>query len=362
MIRSAISFSFFFYCSICFSQKLTINDLGFTNVKKVSCTSIKDQYLSATCWSFASNSFLESELIKKGKGQYDLSEMYVARYSMKRKIERHLQLKGTNFFTSGGQFHDVVWVMKNYGMVPEEVYSGKQSQALNHNHGELDTLISHFVRKMLKEGVTVLNQKQNRYVDSVLDHYLGVVPSQFTYKGKVFTPKTYLKEELEIDPDEYVEITSYTHHPFYTSFVLEDKYNWTGDAYYNVPLEDFSAITDNALANGYTVEWDGDADDPGFNFNAGLAYLPVSITNYQANRQKAFEEQTTLLDHMMHIVGSAKDKFGKKWYYIKNSWGDYSNSLGGFLYMQEDYYLIRTVAIIVNKNAIPAAIRKKMLF
>lgn len=342
------------------AQKSIIEELGLDTFRVTGCTPVKDQYLSGTCWSFASNSFFESELLKKGKGNFDLSEMFVARYSMKRKIEMHLQLKGKNFFTPGGQFHDVVWVMKNYGMVPENIYTGKTIPGLPHDHGNLDTVISHFVKKMVNDGITKLNERQNKFVDSVLDFYLGIVPTQFKYNGKTITPKTYLEEVLEINPDDYIEITSYTHHPFYTKFILEDKYNWTGDAYYNVTLDDFSAITDNALKNGYTVEWDGDADDANFNFKEGLAWMPEAITDYQQYRQEASENESTLLDHMMHIVGLAKDKDGTKWYYLKNSWGNNTNGLGGYLFMREDYFKIRTVAIIVNKNAIPSSIRKKI--
>ncbi len=351
---------FLFLSVFCNAQKSVIAELGLDTFKLTGCTPVKDQYMSATCWSFASNSFLESELIKKGKGNFDLSEMFVARYSMKRKIERHLQLKGGNFFTPGGQFHDVVWVMKNYGMVPENIYTGNPKPGLQHDHGNLDTVISHFVKKMLQEGVTKLNPRQNKFVDSVLDYYLGIIKTEFKYNGKTITPKTYLEEILAIDPDDYVEITSYTHHPFYTKFILEDKYNWTGDAYYNITMDDFSAITDNALKNGYTVGWDGDADDANFNYSEGLAWMPETINDYQKYRQQAFENETTLLNHMMHIVGSAKDKYGSKWYYVKNSWGNNTNALSGYLFIREDYFKIRTVAIIVNINAIPLSIRKKM--
>lgn len=349
-----------FIVQICEAQKLKVQDLNFDSLQIIGCTPVKDQYLSATCWSFASNSFLESELIKKGKGQIDLSEMFIARYSMKRKIERHLQLNGNNFFTPGGQFHDVIWVIKNYGIVPEHIYTGKSTPEQLHDHGDLDTVISHYVKKLLREGVTALNQQQTKYVDSVLDYYLGIVPNQFRYEGKMITPKTYLKEVLELNPDDYIEITSYTHHPFYKAFVLEDKYNWTNDSYYNVSLQDFSGITNAALKNGYTIGWDGDVDDPDFDYASGLAYLPVSIADYQAYRQKAFEEQSTLLDHLMHIIGSTKDKFDEKWYLIKNSWGDNTNALKGYLFMREDYFKIRTVAIIVNKKAIPSFIRSKL--
>jgi len=335
------------------------------------CTPVKDQYMSGTCWSFSVTSMLESELLKMGKGEEDISEMFIARHSMVRKIRRHLQLKGANYFTPGGQFHDAVWVMKNFGLVPEEVYSGKGRNEQRHNHAEMDTLLSTFVRSCLANGITKLSTRQQAFVDSVLDHYLGKVPAHFGYRGRTYTPRSYLEQYLGIDPDDYVEITSYTHHPFYSGFVLEDKYNWTGDAYWNVPLADFKRIADAALDKGYTVGWDGDADDPGFRYHEGLAYMTdmttltdltaMTITPGSAERQEAFMDQSTLLNHMMHIVGRAR-KNGTNWYYVKNSWGNYSNNLGGYLFMREDYFLMRTVAIIVNKNAVPADIRQKLGF
>ena len=316
--------------------------------------------MSSTCWSFSSTSLLESELMKMGRGKIDLSEMFIARYSTIRKINRHLKLKGQNFFTPGGQFHDVSWVLKNFGIVPEEVYSGKGQGEMNHNHAEMDTIFSQFVNDCVSKGITELNEKQNAFVDSVLDHYLGPVPSEFVYNERVYTPQSFLQQVLKFNPDDYAEITSYTHHPFYTKFALEDRYNWTNDEYYNVTIGDFSRITDNALTNGFTVGWDGDAEDAYFDYYGGLAWLPEPINDFQSYRQKAFKDSSTLLNHMMHIVGSAKDKFGNKWYYVKNSWGSYSNSLGGFLFMRDDYFKIRTVAIIVNKKAIPSDIRERL--
>jgi len=349
---------FLFFC--CEAQKLNRAELGLMAPKNNICTSVKDQYMSSTCWSFSSISLLESELMKKGMGKADLSEMFIARFSMLRKIQRHLKLKGENFFTPGGQFHDAAWVMKNYGMVPEEVYSGKGRGELYHNHAEMDTALSFFVRNCIAKGVVDLYPALQSFVDSTLDLYYGKIPSSFLYKGKRYTPKTFLSNYLRINADEYAEITSYTHHPFYTKFVLEDKYNWTNDEYYNVTISDFSRITDSALKHGYSIGWDGDADDSCFDFNEGLAYLPGAINNFQTTRQQAFEDQSTLLNHMMHIVGVIKDNKGNKWYYIKNSWGNNTNPLGGFLFMREDYFKIRTVAIIVNKKAIPADIKKKM--
>jgi bleomycin hydrolase len=350
-----------FVTSFCEAQRLTRAGLELLSPDTVTCTPVKDQFMSSTCWSFSSVSQLESDLLRNGKGKVDLSEMFVARHSMMRKIERHLALNGGNFFTPGGQFHDVVWVMKNFGMMPEEAYSGRGRGEKKHDHAEMDTVLSGLVKYILSIGIKELNSGQRVIIDSIMDSYYGKLPATFDYKNKTYTPKTYLSDYLGINPDEYAEITSYNHHPYYSKFVLEDKYNWTGDEYWNVPLKDFSAITDIALKNGYTVGWDGDAEDPDFDYYNGLAYITDTIRNDTAKQRQAdFETQTTLLNHMMHIVGRTTDKNGAKWYYVKNSWGDDTNPLGGFLFMREDYFLLRTVAIIVNKQAIPAEIRKKM--
>jgi len=254
----------------------------------------------------------------------------------------------------------VIWVIKNYGMMPESAYSGIVNSEGIHNHNDLDTVVRRFVDKLLGQGKTKPDSADLIYINKQFDKYLGKIPASFMYKGKTYTPRSFALQELDFNPDDYVEITSYTHHPFYKPFVLEDKYNWTFDEYYNVPLDDFVAITDNALQNNDTVGWDGDADDPYFDYYSGIAYYPYSIADYQKLRQDDYEDHSTLLNHMMHIVGVEEDKNGRKWYYIKNSWGRMTNHLGGFLFMRDDYFKIRTVAIIVNKKAIPAGIRAKM--
>ena len=359
-MRYLLTISFLCSTAVCWAQELNLKVLNLIVPKTPYCSPVKDQFLSSTCWSFASVAVLESELLKKGKGDIDLSEMFIARHSYLRKIARHLQLKGQNFFTPGGQFHDVIWVIKNHGMVPETAYPGRINGALNHNHAQLDTLVAYFIKNLLAKGIRAMSTGDEQYINSLLDKYLGPVPDEFNYDGVVYTPHSFLERVLELNPDDYVEITSYTHHPFYKPYILEDKYNWTGDSYYNVTLADFSRITDHALAAGYTVGWDGDAMDAGFDFGSGLAYLNETFSDYIAARQKAFEDQSTLLDHMMQLIGKTKDRSGKEWYYIKNSWGTYSNTLGGFMFMREDYFRIRTVAIIVNKNAIPADLRARM--
>jgi bleomycin hydrolase len=249
--------------------------------------------------------------------------------------------------------------MKNFGLMPEEAYSGKGRGETSHNHAEMDTILSRMMKTWVEQGVTELDERQNEVVKDILDHYYGPVPGEFMYKGRTYTAFSFAAQYLDLRPDDYIEITSYSHHPYYTKFVLEDKYNWTNDEYWNLPLADFSLITDMALDNGYTIGWDGDADDVYFDYAEGLAYMPEPIKDFPAARQTAFTDKTTELNHMMHIVGRTKD-MGAKWYYIKNSWGKYSNPLGGFLWMREDYFKMRTLAIIVNKKAIPAGILHKL--
>jgi bleomycin hydrolase len=346
--------------NISFTQEINISKLGLKSPAVNNCTSVKDQAMSSTCWSFSSNSFLESEIMRTKKEKVDLSEMFVARYSYIHKIETYLKNKGTNFFTPGGQFHDVVWVMKHYGMVPEQAYTGKPKGESYHNHAELDTLIKHYTESLLQQKQNVLRKENYSWLDSVFNHYLGIVPVKFMYKGINYTAQSFLKNYLSINPEDFIEITSYTHHPFYTSFVLEDKYNWTGDAYYNVPVNEFMDITNYALKNGYTIGWDGDVDETGFQFENSLAFLPAKINDLQKERQQTFYDKTTDIDHMMHVVAVTKDIDGNNWYYVKNSWGTYNNAQKGFLFMSSDYFAVKTLAIIVNKKALPAALRKKM--
>jgi bleomycin hydrolase len=219
-MRYSLLLLFVIFSPLCHAQQLTIEELGLKPPVISNCTSVKNQFMSSTCWSFSSTSLLESELMKMGKGKIDLSEMFIARYSMLRKIERHLKLKGGNFFTPGGQFHDVVWVIKNYGIVPEEAYTGKRYGQNDHNHAELDTVLSRFVKEQVSRGVTILSKQQRAFVDSVMDHYLGELPVTFTYKNKTYSPKSFLQQALQFNPDDYLEITSYTHHSFYSRFVL----------------------------------------------------------------------------------------------------------------------------------------------
>lgn len=346
-----------------FSEKISAqqsdNEYQLKSFTPLPCTPVKDQYLSATCWSFAGNSFIESELLRMGKGEIDLSEMFTARYSYLNKINQHLALNGQNTFTPGGQFHDIQWVLKHYGAVPENVYNGKPGGEYNHNHGMLDTAMKKYVKKMISEGKTKPSQSDMEYINGLLNVYLGKTPDSFLWNSKMVTPSIFLKD-LGFDPDNYIEITSYTHHPWYKPFILENEYNWMNAEYMNVPLSDFTKITNNALEKGYTVLWSGDATDAGFRFYNAIAMLPDTIKNLESVRQRTFEDSSSYLDHVMHIVGKTTDSNGQTWYYIKNSWGSDGNKAGGFLLMNELYFAIKTTAIVVNKQAILEEIRNKI--
>jgi bleomycin hydrolase len=331
------------------------------HTKRITCTTVKDQSMSGTCWSFASNSFLESEMIRNHIPVVDLSEMYIARYSYINKIKEHLLREGKTFFTPGGQFHDVVKVVKEYGLMPESAYSGKLNGAQKHDHGILDTTLKYYIKELVEKKVQYLNEAQLAHINATLDKYLGKVPTSFMYKGKAYDPISFAKKIVQLNLDDYVEITSYNHHPMYESIVLEDPYNWSSDKYYNVPYADFINITNAALANNYSICWDGDVTNNGFDYWGGVAKESQKIVNVERYRNKTFVDSVSTIDHMMHIVGIANDSFRNRWYYVKNSWGN-NNDLKGYLYMHDDYYKINTVAIIVHKNAIPVHIRKKLAF
>jgi bleomycin hydrolase len=344
-------------CSSVFCQdEFTIHDIHRT--KKIACTPVQNQAMSSTCWSFASTSFLESEMLRKGIPVVDLSEMFIARYAYFNKIREHLRLKGKTFFTPGGQFHDVVKVVKEFGLMPESAYTGNPVPVFGYDHSLLDTLVNHFVKELLAKGVYKLEASQKNHLDSLFDRYLGKIPKEFLYKGKMYTPLLFAKKIVKLQMDDFVELTSYNHHPMYRTVILEDKYNWSKDGYWNIPFNDFIAVTEAALKNNYTVCWDGDVTERDFHFDQGTARLLYKIQNLENYRNRTFLDSSSTIDHMMHVVGTGIDGFGNKWFYLKNSWGS-GNALKGFLYMDADYFSIKTVAIIVNKNAIPPAIRKK---
>ncbi len=345
------------------------DDYQFKIDKKIECTDVKSQDRTGTCWSFATASFLESEMIRKGKGFHDLSEMFVVRNVYRSKAKNYVLRQGKANFSQGSLSHDLISIAKQYGVVPESVYSGKLEGEKKHDHGEMEAVLKGMLDGVLKRKR--LSQKWAKAFDCVVDTYLGEVQEEFTYEGKTYTPKTFA-DAMEINPDDYISFTSYTHHPFYDSFVLEIPDNYSNGSYYNVPMEELQAIVDNALDQGFSVAWDGDVSEKGFSAKNGIAILPVDSKREdlftspgkekkvtQALRQETFESYSTTDDHLMHLTGTSKDAKGNRYYLIKNSWGEISD-YKGYLHMSSPYFQLKTVAIMVHKDAVPKMIAKKL--
>mgnify|MGYP006290434003 CR=1 FL=1 len=318
-----------------------------------------DQGSTGTCWSFATTSFLEAEILRKGYPEADLSEMFFVYYAYQNKAEKYLLYHGINNFSQGGQAHDVMDVLQTEGLVPQDAYEGKKVNG-RYVHRPLIRNLEKEVEKLNREGKVVDIERTKSYI-SVLKEYLGKTPKKFKSGGEKFKP-TEFRDRFGLNPEDYIEITSYSHHPFYEPFVLEVPDNWSNDLYYNLPLEEMMEVMYHSLENGYTVCWDGDTSEKKFQHNKGNADVEKKYTGKvdQELRQETFEDRTTTDDHLMHIVGISKNPEGKTCFYTKNSWGPGSNNFGGYLHMTEDYVRLKTIALLVHKDAIPANIRKKL--
>lgn len=371
----------------------SLKTFKFTDVKVIPTTSVKDQNKSGTCWSFSGTSFLEDEVRRLGGDSLDLSEMFTVRHCYDDKADRYVRMYGQCNFSEGGGLLDVAYVLKRYGMVPEDAYLGLNYGEDKHNHYEMSSVLESMLKAVVKNPTKKISTAWHRALDGVLDAYLGTAPAEFTYKGKKYTPKTFA-ESLPVNPDDYVALTSFTHHPFYESFILEVPDNWLYGQYMNVPLADLKAIADYAVENGFPINWAADVSEGGFKWNKGVALLPKGKTegdmngtelarwvklsdrerandkyNFegpveeeevtQESRQKAFDSQETTDDHGMEIVGYATDQNGKRYYKVKNSW-DNNQIYGGFLYVSEPYFEAKTMSLMVHKDAIPKAIAKKI--
>ncbi|MFV0520929.1 MAG: aminopeptidase C [Mangrovibacterium sp.] len=366
----------------------------FTTVKELPHTPIKDQNRSGTCWSFSTVSFIESEMLRAGKPEVDLSEMFVVRHIYKEKAEKYVRMHGNLTFGAGAGSRDVPYVIQKYGIVPEEAYTGLQYGEDKHVHGEMDEMLLSEVKTVVENKNRKLSTAWPKVIDGTLDAYLGKLPAKFEYKGKEYTPQTFASDYVGLNMDDYVEITSYTHHPFYKPFILEIPDNWLWGESYNVPMEDMMTIINNAIDNDYTVAWGSDVSEKGFaTKKQGVAVIPEADTKEMSNaeiskwenmsksekdaklykldkpgkektitqemRQEAFDNYQTTDDHGMEIIGTAKDQNGTPYYIIKNSWGEY-NKFKGYFYASVPFVAYKTMSIMVNKNAIPSEIRQKL--
>lgn len=326
----------------------------------VECTSVKDQGNSPTCWVFGTNSVIESDVIKKYGLRLNLSEMFIARYAYIDKAERFLATGGKTYFAGGGQYRDLIRVVRRYGIVPEEVYNGRPNERFTHDHAGLDSGMKHFTHRLLKEGKTRLDEDDLRKMNDTLDKYLGKVPYRFTWQGKQYTPITFAADVVRFNEDDYIEVVSFSDKPLYKKFMLEDKFNWANDSFWNISLSDMQILADTALAKGWTVGWEGDVTEPGFNYFGGYASMPDSAYLFDKQRLENYKSEVTERDHMLHITGSGYDENGKKWYYLKNSWGTWLSKYKGYIYMEQNYYNMKTVILFVNKNALPLILKKKL--
>lgn len=364
----------------------------FTEVVTVPATSVKNQAATGTCWCFATTSFMESELLRMGKGEYDLSEMFIVRQKYMNQLQDNYLRRGDGNIGQGSLAHTFKNAYRQVGIVPEEVYKGINYNSENHNHSEMAQYMKAIADVAVKNKER--SPEYDKLIQNLFDTYLGKLPSKFTYKGKEYTPKSFA-ESLGLNMDDYIELTSFTHHPYYVKFDVEVPDNWEHQLMYNLPLDEMIETMDYALNNGFSVCWDGDVSEKGFSFKNGVAinpevkeiedlsntdrarfekldekgrleevykfeqpYLEINVT--PEIRQQGFESFVTTDDHLMHVTGITKDQNGTKYYITKNSWGTDRNKFGGYLNMSESFVRAKTIYVMVHKDAIPKAIKSKL--
>lgn len=364
----------------------------FKDVVRLKTTSVKDQNRSGTCWVFSGLSFVESELIRMGKGEHDLSEMFLVWGAYHTKAIDYVRFHGKLAFGQGGESNDVMDMIKAYGIVPESNYTGLNYGTEGHTHGEVDGILKGMLDAVIKNKNRRLSKSWLPAIDAVLNTYLGEMPEKFNYNGKEYSPKEF-QNTMGFNPDDYVEIGSFTHHPFYSKFVMEVPDNWSQGEIYNVPLDEFIETCDNALNNGYSLLWGSDVSEKGFSHRNGVAIIPEKNTKEMSDseiskwqdmsakekrkalysfdkpisekkitqeiRQEGFDNFQTQDDHGMHIVGIAKDQTGKKYYIVKNSWAE-SNLYKGYFYASEAFVRAKSMTIMIHKDAVPKKIAKKL--
>ena len=364
-------------------------ELTFTTIKENPITPIKNQYRSGTCWCFSGLAFLESEAIRingiKDPAAYpDFSEMFVVSHSYQDRAEKYVRLDGNLTFGAGSEIGDVLHIVSDYGLVPQSIQPGTEYGTELPVHGEIDALTKAYVEVIAKNPNRTLSTGWKKGFKGIVDAYLGECPTEFEYNGKTYTPASY-RDSYKINPDDYVSFTSYTHHPFYKKFALEICDNWRYDQDWNVPIDDFMAVIDNAIMNGFTIAWASDVSEKGFTRD-GLAQLladakktsgsdqerwvgksgepaeesaPEEIEATQEFRQKGYDEKTTTDDHGMQIFGIARDQFGNKYYMVKNSWGE-TGKYKGIWYASEAYVRGKSMSIFVHKDALTKDVAKKI--
>ena len=365
----------------------------FTDTKTVPVTSVKNQASSGTCWSFSGLAFLESEILIAGGGEYDLSPMWVVRHAYRDRAVKYVRMHGTSSLSGGAAAEDVFICWRKNGIVPTEVYGGLEYGQEIHRHAELDAVIKAYCDAVIKNPNRKLSTAWLEGLDGILDAYLGEVPETFVYNGKEYTPMSFAAS-MPIDIDDYVSLTSYTHHPFYKWFIVEVPDNTVWGEAFNVPLDEMMAVMTGTIEEGHPVLWASDVSEQGFAWRKGMAVVPDADLNRmddselarwvalsdaekqaalhklegpgkereitQELRQEAFDNWETTDDHGMEIVGTATDQAGNKYFKVKNSWGTDGHIYDGYFYASYPFVAYKTMSVVVNKNTLPKELRKKL--
>ena len=373
------------------------DSLVFTTVLENPVTSIKNQNNSGTCWSYSALAFLESEVLKKdpSKKDIDLCESFLVSKTYTDRADRNVRTHGDASFSQGGSFYDAIFCMERYGLVPEGLmpYPITPYGDSLFNFTNFFPPMEAYIKAIATSNAKKINPIWKKDVQGMLDNYFGQCPTEFEYKGKKYTPQSFVKDYLQLDPNDYVSLTSYTHHPFYSSFVLEIQDNWRWATSYNLPLDEFMRVMEESVKNGWTFAWGADVSEDGFSRRTGKNKCVATVPDTKATagvgsdqsrwtgekagakiaqsdaagekvitqemRQEGYDNWTTTDDHGMQIYGIAKDQNGKEYFMMKNSWGEYG-PYKGFWYVSKPYVAYKTMNIVINKNAIPKDIRKKL--
>lgn len=374
---------------VSFAQAEKKDSTVFTVVKENPITPVKDQNQSGTCWAYSSLGFLESELLRMGKGEHDLCESFLVYHTYMDRADKAIRTHGDVSFSQGGSFYDAIYCLKNYGIVPQDAMPapGTPYGDSLFSFNQLSNVTTAYVEAIAKSNAKKINPVWKKDLNCMYENYFGKLPEKFTYKGKEYTPQSYAKS-LGLNPDDYVSLTSFTHYPFYSKFIIEVQDNWRWAESYNLPLDEFMEVMDQAVRNGYSFAWGADVSEKGFS-RQGIATVPDTKTAAdktgsdaarwtgtngkgvtpadakgekvitQEMRQLGYDNWETTDDHGMIIYGLAKDQNGKEYFMMKNSWGVFG-PYKGLWYVSKPYVAYKTMNILINKHAIPAKIAKKL--
>ena len=336
----------------------------FQVLKDIESTPVISQDNTGTCWSFSTTSFLEAEIIRITGKKIDISEMYNVRNTYAKKAWNYIMRQGKTQFGEGGLAHDVINSMQNFGIVPQSVYTGKLTTDERYNHTEMTAVLEAMLKTYVTNPGKKLAPQWKEAINAVLDVYMGENPKEFTYEGKKYTPKTFL-ELTKLKANEYLTLSSFTHEPYYKTFLLDIPDNFSNGVFYNLPLDEMVLNIDNAIEKGYTLTLDCDVSEDTFSGKNGVAVIPenqadakICVTEIKPEknitpelRQAEFENYTTTDDHLMHIVGKAKDQKGNIYYKVKNSWGTKSGK-EGFVYMSVNYLKLKSISVLLHKDGL----------